>query len=144
MTLSPPRRFCEDSRSENPLLSPRKRSMRGVQVRKSPVVSTQTPNAWSPGPKIPCCLHANAQCVESRSENPLLSPRKRSMRGFQVRKSPVVSMQMLYAWSPGPKIPCCLHANAQCVELGHQNRLLAPRKCSIYRINALNIRESSN
>src|SRR5690625_368180 len=131
MTLSPPRRFCEDSRSENPLLSPRKRSMRGVQVRKSPVVSTQTPNAWSPGPKIPCCLHANAQCVESRSENPLLSPRKRSMRGFQVRKSPVVSMQMLYAWSPGPKIPCFLLANVLCVDARSEDHLLSPYTCSM-------------
>ena len=82
--------------------------------------------------------------MESRSENLLLSPHKRAMRGARSPKSNASSTQTLYAWSPGPKIPCCLHANAQCVELGHQNRLLAPRKCSIYRINALNIRESSN
>src|SRR5690625_7889562 len=114
--------LCVESRSENPLLSPRKRPMRGVQVRKSLVVSTQTLNAWSPGPKIPCCLHANALCVDSRSENPLLSPCKCSMRGVQVRRSPVFSLQMFYAWMPGPKITSCHHTHALCVDTSSSQR----------------------
>jgi len=100
-----------DSAPENRALSPRKRAMRGFSTIKSSLVSTQTRYAWIQHQKITPCLHANALCVDSASENRALSPRKRAMRGFSTIKSRLVSTQTCYAWIQHRKITPCLHAN---------------------------------
>src|SRR5690625_2794935 len=100
-----------DSAPENQALSPRKRAMRGFSTIKSSLVSTQTRYEWIQHQKITPCLHANALCVDSASENRALSPRKRAMRGFSTIKSRLVSTQTCYAWIQHRKITPCLHAN---------------------------------
>src|SRR5699024_12512831 len=92
-------------------VSTRNCAKRGFSIGKSRLISTQTRYAWIQHHKITPCLHANALCVDSASENRALSPRKRAMRGFSTIKSRLVSTQTRYAWIQHHKITPCLHAN---------------------------------